>query len=549
MNERRSCKVNIISPKELKEMLRDGKEIALIDVREQGVFYKEHQLLASSIPLSHLELRIDDMAPRRATRIVFVDEGGEEDLAVRAARRLKQLGYTNIAVLNGGIRAWGKAGYELFSGVNVPSKAFGEIVEKTYNTPRLTANELKAMIDGGEKLVILDSRPKEEYSRMNIPGGIDTPGAELVLRVHDLAPDPATFVVVNCAGRTRSIIGTQSLINAGIPNPVAALKDGTMGWHLAGFDLEEGMERCAPEPSTDGFLKAKACAERVAERFGVKKIDCATLEKWRGESDNRTLYVFDVRLPEEFEAGHLEYSRNTPGGQLVQAADEYIAVRNACVVLVDTTEVQSVMTASWLIQLGWNDVYILQGGIGDAPIVTGPSPLNVTGFVRGAVISPIDLKGMLDSEKGVVVIDLACSKEHIKSHIPGSWWCVRSRLTEGLNQIQKCDVLVLTSEDGILAHLAAGDIKDIRPGAHVNVLDGGNSSWINSDLPIEEGMNNAMCAVDDVWYKPYEQKDAPEKAMRDYLTWEIALIEKVERDGDARFRVQDISLQGKRKKA
>ena len=108
----------------------------------------------------------------------------------------------------------------------------------------------------GVRLVILDSRPYEEYHRMNIPGGIDAPGAELVYRVHDLAADPDTLVVVNCAGRTRSIIGAQSLINAGIPNKVVALKNGTMGWHLAGLELERGQTRAAAAPDGDALIKA-----------------------------------------------------------------------------------------------------------------------------------------------------------------------------------------------------------------------------------------------------------------------------------------------------
>lgn len=120
--------------------------------------------------------------------------------------------------MEGGISAWRASGFELFSGVNVLSKAFGEFVEVTYDTPSVTAEELKSKIDSGKRLVILDSRPEGEYHRMNIPGGIDSPGAELVYRVHDLVPDPETMVVVNCAGRTRSIIGAQSLINAGIAN-------------------------------------------------------------------------------------------------------------------------------------------------------------------------------------------------------------------------------------------------------------------------------------------------------------------------------------------
>jgi rhodanese-related sulfurtransferase len=86
-------------------------------------------------------------------------------------------------------------------------------------------------------MVVLDARRFDEFNTMCIPGGTSVPGAELVLRVRELAPDPRTQVIVNCAGRTRSIIGTQSLVNAGIPNPVAALRNGTIGWTLAGLGL------------------------------------------------------------------------------------------------------------------------------------------------------------------------------------------------------------------------------------------------------------------------------------------------------------------------
>ena len=95
------------------------------------------------------------------------------------------------------------------------------------------------------------------------------PGAELVLRIRDIAPSPETMVVVNCAGRTRSIIGAQSLINAGVPNKVVALRNGTMGWNLAGLTCDSGKARRAPEVSGDGLVWARSAAERVARRFGV----------------------------------------------------------------------------------------------------------------------------------------------------------------------------------------------------------------------------------------------------------------------------------------
>ncbi|MGH7003585.1 MAG: rhodanese-like domain-containing protein, partial [Alphaproteobacteria bacterium] len=281
------------------ELLGGRREIALLDVREQGVHYRGHPFFAASAPLSRLELMIGDLVPRRGAPIVLFDGG--EGLAETAAKRLAAWGYTDVTLLEGGLAGWRAAGFEVFSGVNVPSKAFGEFVEHHYQTPRIAASELARLKYDGTKHVILDSRPFEEYRRMNIPGGIDTPGAELAFRVHDLAPDPDTLVVVNCAGRTRSIIGAQSLINAGIPNKVVALKDGTMGWDLAGLRCESGASRKAPAPSPAGEAKAMAAAERVARRFGVRSATRAEVQSWLSDPA-RTTSLLHVRSPEEYAA-------------------------------------------------------------------------------------------------------------------------------------------------------------------------------------------------------------------------------------------------------
>ena len=422
-----------VTPQQVKEMFLDYDEFTLIDVREQGAFSKAHMLLACCIPFSRMEFKIGDLVPRKTTRIVLVDGGANEKsrIAERAAERLSNFGYSDISLMEGGVSAWRSAGFELFSGVNVLSKAFGEFVEAAYDTPRVTAEKLRSMIASGQRVIILDSRPEDEYHRMCIPGGIDTPGAELVYRVHDLTPDPDTLVVVNCAGRTRSIIGAQSLINAGIPNPVAALKGGTMRWQLAGFQLEHDQDRHAPPPSPEGISKAKACAARVADRFGVKKIGADTLKAWMTETDTRTLFLLDVRPPGEFEAGHLKGARNVPGGQLVQATDEYVAVRNARLVLVDNTEVHAVMTASWLVQMGWRDVYVLSDGIGDAPLVRGPHIPGIFGFEKADSITPLKLKEMLDSGEPVAIVDLSTSIQYrnVIFPVPGGGYVPGWRLT------------------------------------------------------------------------------------------------------------------------
>src|SRR5580700_7518540 len=255
-------------------MIGDGGELALVDVREELIFSQRHLLLARSIPLSRLELKFAQLVPRRATRIVLCDDG--DGAAGRAAAILARNGYSDVSILEGGVDAWAAAGFELFSGVNVPSKAFGEYIEHASHTPSIAATELEQLIRERANLVVLDSRPFDEYSRVSIPTAINVPGAELVLRARDIAPSSDTLVVVNCAGRTRSIIGAQSLINAGLPNKVVALRNGTMGWSLAGFTCDSGKNRRAPDVSGKTLEWAREAATDVAQKCDVKSIDRQT---------------------------------------------------------------------------------------------------------------------------------------------------------------------------------------------------------------------------------------------------------------------------------
>jgi rhodanese-related sulfurtransferase len=529
-----------VSAAALRERLVDGSELALLDVREQGVHYRGHPFFACSLPLSRLELVVDDLVPRRAAPIVLLD-GGDEGLAERAAAKLAALGYIDVAILEGGCAGWEATGGELFSGVNVPSKAFGEFVEHHYETPRIPPEELRRLQDSGTRLVILDSRPYNEYHRMNIPGGVDVPGAELAYRVHDLAPDPDTLIVVNCAGRTRSIIGCQSLRNAGIPNRVVALKDGTMGWELAGYPCERGSTAVAPPPSDEGLARARAAAGRVAMQFEVRMVGAETVQAWQHDRA-RTLYLLDVRSREEYEARHIAGSRHAPGGQVVQATDEFVGVRNARVVLVDPARVRSVMTASWLNQMGWNDVHVLEPGGADGfagwPVEKGPRPRPVSGFVAAPTITVSELAAKLP-QGDVAVLDLATSLRFRDRHVPGAWWAVRARLAAARNRLPGANLLVLTSEDGTLAHFAAPEAAALWPNAAIRVLEGGNIAWFAAGSPTESGMARATTALDDVWYKPYDHAQDYERHARAYLTWEVGLVEQIKRDPAVRFRAYD----------
>jgi rhodanese-related sulfurtransferase len=518
-----------LSPRGLKSMLADGEELALIDLREELIFSQRHLLSARCVPLSRIELEFARLVPRRGTRIVLCDES--DGLVERAAGILLQAGYRHLHALDGGIAGWSAAGLELFSGVNVPSKAFGELVEHHCGTPSITAEELERRMRDGSDMVVLDSRPFDEYRRVSIPGAVNVPGAELVLRIRDLAPSPQTTIVVNCAGRTRSIIGAQSLIDAGVPNPVVALRNGTMGWTLAGLTCDSGKSVRAPAVSGGSLGWAQSAAGLVADHFGVARIDPATLARWEREREERTLYLFDVRDPEEYAAGHVAGALSAPGGQLVQATDQYVGTLGARIVLVDELEVRALMTASWLRRMGWSEVAVLpqagdETGWPPAPILGSPPPPQLR----------IDCAGLARLIAGheATIVDLSLSRAYREAHIPGAFFAIRSRLARALARIEVRGMLVLTSENGILAGLAAPEALALTP-RPVRYLEGGNAAWRAAGHRLTADDPRLADEAVDIWLKPYERSDDPRTAMRDYLAWEIDLLARIGRDGTAGF--------------
>lgn len=518
-----------LSPAALRRLLQRTDEIALLDVREVGAFARKHLLLAVPAPLWRLELVIDALVPRRDTPVVLVDLDGS--LLAEAASRLQRLGYGDVSLLAGGTLAWEAAGLEVFSGVNVPSKALGEAVEQAAGTPHLSVDELLQRQTRGDALVVIDGRTPEEFARFNLPGAHNLPNGELAWRVRELVPDPATLVVVNCAGRTRSIVGAQTLRDAGLPNPVAALENGTMAWLLAGHRLEQGRRTPLPEPTPAHRAAAREGAQRLAQRAGVRTIDTSELQRLAAEP-GRTLYRFDTRSAEEYRSGHLPGWRWAPGGQLVQASDEYLGTRGARIVLADFDGVRAPVTAAWLVQLGGFEV-LLHVPPQDAPLQLGDEPRLLCpdpAAPPAPWVTPWQAQEWLRAG-AAQMIDVERSLAYARRHIAGALFAAPDRLPALLASRGGPARLVLSSADGVLASRVAAELR--RRGTEAHALRGGNAAWFDAGLPAASGRDGILTGDDDAWYGGYAYDDEAERhaRFRAYLAWEVGLVAQLQRAG------------------
>jgi predicted metal-dependent enzyme (double-stranded beta helix superfamily)/rhodanese-related sulfurtransferase len=524
---------------QVRETLLQRQEIAILDVREEDPFAQCHPLFAANLPLGRIEADAWTRIPRLDTFIVVYGTAfNGDDLALPAARTLKRMGYTHVHLLAGGLQGWQDAGGEVFRDVNVPSKSFGELVESKRHTPSLSAQEVKALIDSKADVVVMDARRFDEYQTMSIPSGISVPGAELVLRARALAPNATTRIIVNCAGRTRSIIGTQSLINSGIPNPVSALRNGTIGWTLAGQELVKGASDHFPEVDDATRAKAAASAFAVAMRAGVKRLRLDELHALQADV-TRTTYFFDVRTPEEYAAGYVAGARSAPGGQLVQETDHQAPVRGARIVLCDNDGTRANMSASWLAQMGW-EVYVLHGLTADHFNSTDAAPLPIPAPPdKVTAVNVAQVKAWLaDRNSHTVVLDFSTSAQFIQGHIHSAWWVLRTQLKDSLTAAHKGYRYVLTCNNGNVSRFAVAEVQAlVKAGVEVVWLEGGNAAWLAAGGKLQTGEHQLAVARVDRYRRPYEGTNNPVQAMQGYLDWEFGLVAQLDRDGTHHFRV------------
>ncbi|MFJ1588227.1 rhodanese-like domain-containing protein [Streptomyces sp. NPDC088197] len=526
-----------IAVDELRALLDGGQEYALVDVRESGVTAAQGSiLLAVSIPLSVLELKVGALVPRRDTPVVVYD-GGDAELAGRGAARLRALGYTDVRVLDGGLAAWAAAGHKVHSGGDhVIGQAFGEWIEEVYQTPHISVPDFLSRRAAGEDIVLLDSRPIGEFRDHSLPGGTSIPGAELVYRAAEAVSSPDTLVVVNCAGRTRSILGAQVLINAGLPNRVVSLEGGTQSWVLEGHELDHGETSSVAPPTGAALEAARESAVRFGERFGIEHIDAAALAAF-GKDDTRSLYVLDVRTPEEFEAGHLPGSLSAPSWDVAPWVFRHVGTHHSRVVLVDNDGVRAAVAASWIAQIGWAQVFVLDRALEGVDLETGPVPRPVLDPPSGGfeTVTAQELDGAPADTR--LVLDVAPSPEYRTGHVPGARFAIRARLAASAAELPGTGPVVLTSSDGVLARYAAADLAAAtdRP---VRVLDGGTAAWRAAGLPVETDRAEWLHAPEDVVASGWRESDPEDRkaGFRRYLSWELGLVAELAQDDTVPFK-------------
>ena len=515
-----------ISCAEVADLLAGDRPFALIDVREAGEYNSSHITGSSLIPRRELELRIADSVPFADTTVVLCDDDGRR--AALAAETLRGLGYRNATAMSGGMNRWVTERRPTEWGVNVPSKDFGEKVQVQHGVPEIDAVELRSRMDRGDKMVILDTRTPEEYQRNCIPGGRSVPNGELGLHISDILDDvdDDTTVIINCAGRTRSIIGARLLQRMGVDN-VVGLENGTAGWVLAGYQLETGADRLdLPDPTDEGLAAAERFADQLVEQDGVRYIDVAALDSLFARSESESVYLIDVRTDAEYAEGHIPGFRWFPGGQAVQRADEVAVVHNAPVVFCCDGRARAAFTASWYRQMGFEEVYAVHGGtsawVESGRELASGAPASSAQALSGKSVGTVTADDVAASSSSARVIHVGLSTEFVQGHVPGASWVPRGWLEFRIGDVapDKDAPIIVTCADGGAQSLLAATTLTGMGYTDVSTLEGGTKAWQSSGRDVEVGLTGVMSPPNDTLPMGPDRGFAE---MVNYLRWEEEL--------------------------
>ena len=522
-----------IDPSALQALLASDEPYAYIDVRERGEFARAQIAGTSPVNRGTLESRLPLMVPdTRVPVVVLCDDGRRSALA---AETLERMGYGDVKVLAGGVEAWQRQELPVRSGWGVHGKEYGERVAHDGAVTHMSAPELARRRAAGEDVVVVDVRSREEYLRGHVPDTYHIPGGNLLVDAPRLPLNDGTTLVVSCAGRTRGILGAKLLHDNGFDN-VYALENGVMGWFLSGQDIAEGPGRELPAlASAKRIAWIQRATDALASTKGVRR---CPLETFRGVYDSdRVFYLLDVRLPEEFQAGHVPRAISLPLGQMALAHENFLAVRAAPVFLISEDDLRPVWASSLLQQLGFRDVLVLDGGLqrwrdAGLPLEQGTPEPAVYGLDEArAATSFIDAAGLqahLDASG--LALDVRSIGEYGFAHIPGTRWLPRGRLELDIEAAapDRDAPMVIVCDNGTRSTLAAGTLRELGY-IKAEVLEGGTRAWESNGRTLVDGLEGTGVSTEDaqadfghsVWRGALGKS---REDMERYLSWEIDLV-------------------------
>jgi rhodanese-related sulfurtransferase len=511
---------NTISAHDLNTLMHSDRLYAVIDVRDWGEFSLGQIPGASCIPRGSLEKYISVLVPQTAIHTVLYCDTGQR--STRAAASLESLGYTTVSILDGGVNAWTAAGYETQRGWSLRGKEYGERLQVEEGIPDITAEELHTRLKRGEELYIFDTRTEPEFQAAHLPGAYCAPGGQLALIAPEVVQDTNRTIVTNCAGRTRSILGAHILRRMGFAN-VYALNGGTGAWRIAGYaeELEKGDGASVPKLAKTGITACKQFAEQLVEEDHIPSLTAQELHT--RQATGELIYVLDVRLLDEYQAGHIPGARFCPGTQVALLAGSLVGVKNAPIITMCAGRARAIIAASLLKGAGYPDVSILDGGttawtehgfgletgmpqeidfgqpvwmarlLQGLPAGVQPEPLPVPGLAAaraGAeLLSPQALQAKLSAGEPLTLLDVRSAGDFATAHVPGARWLSRGRLDIEIEQCvpNKATRVVLMCRTGNLSPLSVPTLKALGY-QDVAVLQDGYNAWQTAELPTEQGL-------------------------------------------------------------
>ena len=222
-------------------------------------------------------------------------------------------------------------------------------------------------------------------------------------------------------------------------------------------------------------------------------------------------------------------AQNTPGGQFVQATDQYVGVRNARIVVYDSDGVRAITVATWLKQMG-HDVSVLRYGVKSK--VSLPQ-IQIDYLMGVTAIKTEDLLQMYQ-RKSLTILDIRGSMQYRKAHLPNALWAIRPRLQEIIRDAH--EKILIISDDPALTYGALLELKGLDLNLQIYEVDSSGFSKQFETVSTETSPPDKDCI--DFLFFVHDRHDGNKDAARRYLEWETGLIAQLDEDEMNLFLIQ-----------